>query len=51
MSEHCIVIPLYNDWQSAVILLEKINTVVAAWDRRVSVLFVNDGSTDPRPDG
>jgi glycosyltransferase involved in cell wall biosynthesis len=50
MSEHCIVIPLYNDWQSAVILLEKINTVVAAWDRGVSVLFVNDGSTDPRPD-
>lgn len=50
MSDHCIVIPLYNDWQSAVMLLEKIDAVVRSWNRRVSVLLVNDGSTDPRPD-
>jgi len=50
MSQHCIVIPVYNDWQSAVVLLERIGRVVAFWKREVTVLLVNDGSTAAMPD-
>ena len=41
-----ILIPIFNDWPAAVLLLKKIDTRMAEHHRRVSVLFVDDGSTE-----
>tara|TARA_Y100000590_G_scaffold355670_1_gene409547 strand:- start:568 stop:1443 length:876 start_codon:yes stop_codon:yes gene_type:complete len=45
-----ILIPIYNDWQSVIKLLENINSEVLNLDHEFSVLIVNDASTDSRPD-
>lgn len=42
-----VLVPVYNDWPAATLLLAKLREVLPA-DARV--LFVNDGSTDPPPD-
>ena len=44
-----ILIPVYNDWQSVFKLLENIDVQIKDWDAEVSVLIVNDASTDDRP--
>ena len=44
-----ILIPIYNDWQSVFKLLENINFHVADLKDEISVLIVNDTSTDQRP--
>ena len=44
-----ILIPIYNDWQSVFKLLENIDLQIAEWDAEVSVLIVNDASTEERP--
>jgi len=43
-----ILIPVYNDWKSLFKLLENINEQIKKWDAEVSVLIVNDSSTDKR---
>ena len=49
MKKFIILIPVYNDWQSVFKLLENIDVQIKDWDAEVSVLIVNDASTDDRP--
>jgi polyisoprenyl-phosphate glycosyltransferase len=44
-----ICIPVFNDWDSALVLLRMIGEVGAQHGQRFDVLFVDDGSTDPSP--
>ena len=44
-----ILIPIYNDWQSVFKLLENIDSEIASLAAEVSVLIVNDASTELRP--
>jgi len=45
-----ILIPNYNDWQSVIKLLENIDLAVAELKEEVSVLIINDASTEKRPE-
>ena len=45
-----ILIPIYNDWKSTFKLLENINSVVLNLKHDFSVIIVNDGSTETRPE-
>ena len=44
-----ILIPIYNDWQSVFKLLENIDSEIESLEDEVSVLIVNDASTEQRP--
>ena len=44
-----ILIPLYNDWQSLIKLLEKIDQQIREIDNNFSVIIVNDGSEEKIP--
>ena len=44
-----ILIPVYNDWQSAFKLLENINSEVSSLVQEFSVIIVNDASTETNP--
>jgi|TARA_B110000438_G_scaffold286209_1_gene317191 hypothetical protein len=46
MKKFIILIPLYNDWQSASKLLDEIDFQVNNWEAEVSVIIVNDASTE-----
>ena len=50
MKKFIILIPVYNDWKSLSKLLENIDTQVEKWDYEISVLIVNDASTEERSD-
>jgi len=50
MNKIKILIPIYNDWQSAFKLLENINSKVSVLDDEFSVIIVDDASTETRPD-
>ena len=43
-----ILIPIYNDWQSVFKLLENIDLQLDGSDAEVSVLIINDASTDKK---
>ena len=45
-----ILIPIYNDWQSVFKLLENIDSVITDLEEEISVLIVNDASTEQRPE-
>ena len=45
-----ILIPVYNDWQSVVKLLENINSEVSSLSYEFSIIIVNDSSTENRPE-
>ena len=45
-----ILIPIYNDWQSAFKLLENIDSEITDLEYEVSVIIVNDASTEKRPE-
>ena len=49
MKKYIILIPVYNDWQSVFKLLKEIDFQVSKWNSEVSVLIVNDASTEDRP--
>ena len=49
MKKFVILIPIYNDWKSVFKLLENIDLQIANWDADVSILMVNDASTEDRP--
>jgi len=49
MKKFIILISIYNDWKSAFKLLENIDLQIANWDAEVSILMVNDASTEDRP--
>jgi glycosyltransferase involved in cell wall biosynthesis len=41
-----VLVPIYNDWQSASKLIEEINSIVSGLDIQFSVIIVNDASTE-----
>jgi len=41
-----ILVPIYNDWQSASKLIEEINSKVSGLDIQFSIIIVNDASTE-----
>jgi glycosyltransferase involved in cell wall biosynthesis len=50
MEKLCIIMPLYNDWRSAAVLISKIDQVIAQWDSHVALVMVDDGSQETMPD-
>ena len=49
MKKYIILIPVYNDWKSVFKLLKEINFQVAKWNADVSILIMNDASTEVCP--
>ena len=49
MKKLIILISIYNDWKSVFKLIENIDLQIADWDAVVSILIVNDASTEDRP--
>jgi len=49
MKKYIILIPVYNDWKSVFKLLKEINFQVAKWNADVSILIMNDASTEACP--
>ena len=45
-----ILIPIFNDWRSLFILLKNIDLQLDGWDADVSVIVINDASTEKKPD-
>ena len=50
MKKFKILIPLYNDWKSVSKLLNEIDIQTKNWDAEVSVIIVNDASTEEKSD-
>ena len=48
MKKFIILIPLFNDWKSVSKLLAEIDSQVNNWKAEVSVVIVNDASTEFR---
>ena len=48
MKKFIILIPIYNDWESLTKLLKEVNTEIAEWDSKLSIIIVNDSSTKKR---
>ena len=48
MKKLIILIPVYNDWKSVSKLLKEIDLQIFDWESEVSVLIVNDASSEPR---
>lgn len=48
MKKYIILIPLYNDWKSLSKLLEKIDIEINNWNAEISIIIVNDASTEAR---
>ena len=44
-----ILIPTYNDWESLFKLLKNIDLQISLWESAVSILVVNDASTEAMP--
>ena len=49
MKKYIVLIPVYNDWQSMFKLLKEIDFQVSKWNADVSIVIMNDGSTEARP--
>ena len=49
MKKFIILIPVYNDWKSVFKLLKAIDLQITEWNAEVSVLIINDASTEERP--
>ena len=48
MKKFIILIPLYNDWKSVSKLLNEIDLQIENWKVEVTVIIVNDASTEER---
>ena len=48
MKKFIILIPVYNDWRSVSKLLKEIDLKIVDWESEVSVLIINDASTEMR---
>ena len=48
MKKFIILIPLYNDWKSVSKLLNEIDIQINNWEAEVSIILVNDASTEER---
>ena len=49
MKKFVILIPIYNDWKSVFKLLENIDLQIYKWDAEISILIINDASTEKSP--
>ena len=45
-----IIIPIYNDWQSASKLIDEINNLSISSEYQISTIIINDASNHDRPD-
>lgn len=45
-----ILIPVYNDWASAGVLIQQIDAAIRGDDVQASILIIDDGSTEEAPD-
>jgi len=45
-----ILMPVYNDWESARLVIAKLDEILAKWNADASVLVVDDCSAEPIPD-
>ena len=45
-----ILIPIFNDWRSVFKLLENVDLQLDGWGADVSVIIINDASTEKKPD-
>ena len=50
MKKFIILISVYNDWKSASKLLKEIDLLIVDWESEVSVVIINDASTEVRSD-
>jgi hypothetical protein len=50
MKKFIILIPVFNDWKSVSKLLKEIDLQIVEWESEVSVLIINDFSTEAKPD-
>ena len=48
MKKFIILIPLFNDWESVSKILDEIDLQTLSWDCEISVIIVNDASTQKR---
>ena len=48
MKKIIILIPLFNDWKSVSKLLNEIDQKINNWEAEVSIIIVNDASTEER---
>ena len=48
MKKFVILTPLYNDWKSVSKLLNEIDFQTSGWDAEVSIIIVNDASTEKK---
>ena len=48
MKKFIILIPLFNDWKSVSKLLNEIDQKINNWEAEVSIIIVNDASTEER---
>ena len=48
MKKYVILISIYNDWKSVFKLLKNIDLQIVNWNVEVSVLLINDSSTEDR---
>ncbi len=44
-----VILPVFNDWPSFAALLRDLNASASQFERRLSIVVVDDGSTDPPP--
>ena len=44
-----ILIPIYNDWQSVLKLIDNINLSIESLDHEISIIIINDASNHDRP--
>jgi len=49
MKKYIILISVYNDWKSVFKLLENIDEQITDWNADISILIINDASTEDRP--
>ena len=49
MKKTKILVPVYNDWQSVFKLLEEIDVQLDGWEADISVIIINDASTEKKP--
>ena len=50
MKKFIILIPVYNDWKSVSKLLNEIDIEIKNWEAEISVIIINDASTDNKND-
>ncbi len=49
MDHIVICIPVFNDWSSATLLVDRLDAALRGMPQRYSVLLIDDGSTEPVP--